>query len=190
MMYGYHLPGDSLTAFLRLPVGILSVDLSATEERAYMLLVYRSFLSARSPRWVDGDGRVFLQYPLAELAGALHRSVSCVKLALNRLEELGLIERRSQGTGKTNRVYVKFPADPEAGEVYVDRGTGCAADTMPGPATDRGTGCERGGKLPPNKLYREKRKETEEGSENTAPARARESGFFRGLLGRRRRGEE
>ena len=31
---------------------------------------------------------------------------------------------------------------------------------------------------------------TEEGSENTAPARSRESGFFLGLLGRRGRGEE
>ena len=30
-MYGYHLPGDSLAAFLRLPIGLLSVDLSATE---------------------------------------------------------------------------------------------------------------------------------------------------------------
>lgn len=174
MMYGYHLPGDSLTAFLRLPIGLLSVDLSATEERAYMLLLNRSFLSARSPKWVDGDGRVFLQYPMAELAGTLHRSISCVKLALNRLEELDLVERRSQGTGKPNRIYVKFPSDLEAEEVCVDRGTGCVRDR----------------KLTPNKKYRERRKETEEGSENTAPARSRESGFFLGLLGRRGRREE
>lgn len=190
MMYGYHLPGDSLAAFLRLPIGLMSVDLSATEERVYMLLLNRSFLSARSPKWVDGDGRVFLQYPMAELAGTLHRSISCVKLALNRLEELDLVERRSQGTGKPNRIYVKFPSDTEAEEVPADSGTGCAADTMPDRAGDRGTGCVRDRKLTPNKKYRERRKETEEGSENTAPARSRESGFFLGLLGRRGRGEE
>ena len=97
-----------------------------------------------------------------------------MKLALNRLEELDLIQRRSQGTRKPNRIYVKFPSDLEAEEVPADSGTGCAADTMPDCAVDRGTGCVRDRKLAPNKKYRERRKDTEEGSENTAPARGRD----------------
>ncbi len=135
-MNGYHLLGDPVPPHLTLPLSLLEVDMTAAEERVYMLLLRRSFLSACRPGWADGEGRVFVLYTIRELAGDLHRSVSCVKKALNRLEALDLIERRSQGTGKANRVYVKLPSDMEAEEVCADTTCSRAADTTYSRAAD------------------------------------------------------
>ena len=114
MMYGYHLPGDSLTAFLRLPIGLLSVDLSATEERVYMLLLNRSNLSARGGDWVDMWGRIFVYYPIHSLAEALGRSEAGIKKALNGLEKKDLILRQRQSWGKSSRIFVKLPRREDA----------------------------------------------------------------------------
>ena len=174
-MNGYHLPGDPMPPHLTLPESLLNTDLSATELKAYMLLLRRSFLSARSPKWTDGDGRIFLYYPIRELAGTLGRSETCVKKALNRLEELELIQRRYQGRGKANRIYVKFPSDVEAvdtmGACEEDTKGTCGADTMPD--------CERDTKVPPSNLYGAKRNDLYEGSKEAVPARPRRK---RGLL--------
>ena len=179
-MNGYHLPGDPMPPHLTLPESLLTADLSATELKAYMLLLRRSFLSARSPKWTDGDGRVFLYYPIRELAGTLGRSETSVKKALNRLEELELILRRSQGRGKANRIYVKFPSDVEAvdttGTCGEDTKGACGADTMP----DR----ERDTKVPPSNLYGAKRNDLYEGSKEAAPARPRRKRGLFSLLGR------
>ena len=98
-MNGFHLPEDHLPPFVPCPESILTIDMSLTECRIYMLLLRRSFLSARSERWVDSEGRVYLYYPIRDLARAVRRSETCVKAALAALEEKDLILRKRQGTG-------------------------------------------------------------------------------------------
>ena len=190
-MNGYHLAGDPMPPHLPLPESLLTADLSATELKAYMLLLRRSFLSARSPKWTDGDGRIFLYYPIRELAGTLGRSESSVKKALNRLEELELIRREYRGTGKTNRIYVKFPSDMEAVEVSGDALGSCAVDTTGTCAEDtkgtRGADTmpdrERDTKVAPSNLYGAKRNDLDEGSKEAVPARPRRKrGLFSLLL--------
>jgi DNA-binding transcriptional MocR family regulator len=164
---------------LSLPESLLTEDLTATELKAYMLLLRRSFLSARSPKWMDGDGRIFLYYPIRELAGTLGRSESSVKKALNRLEELELIRRQHQGTGKTNRIYVKFPSDMEA----VDTTDTCVEDTKGTRGADTMPDRERDTKVPPSNLYGDKRNDLSEGSKEAAPARPRRKHGFLSLWG-------
>ena len=95
---------------LDFPMALLTMDLSATEMGVYMLLLNRSNLSARSPDWADGAGRIFVYYPIHSLAEALRRSEAGVKKALNALEKKDLIARAHQGMGKPSRIYVKLPA--------------------------------------------------------------------------------
>ena len=178
-MNGFHLPEDRLPPFLPCPESILTLDMSLTECLVYLLLLRRSFLSARRPQWVDADGRVFLCYPVKELAKALKRSETGVKKALNGLEKKDLILRVSRGTGKANRIYVKFPSDEEAVDTMDTcgedtKGT-CGADTMPD--------CERDTKVPPSNLYGAKRNDLSEGSKEAAPARPCRKRGFLSLLG-------
>ena len=179
-MNGFHLPEDRLPPFLPCPESILTLDMSLTECLVYLLLLRRSFLSARSPKWTDGDGRVFLYYPIRELAGTLGRSETSVKKALNRLEELELILRRSQGRGKANRIYVKFPSDVEA----VDTTGTCGEDTKGAGGADTMPDRERDTKVPPSNLYGAKRNDLYEGSKEAAPARPRRKRGLFSLLGR------
>ena len=135
-MNGFHLPEDRLPRFFPFPESLLNEDLTFAEFRVYLLLLRRSFLSARNPRWVDGEGRVYLYYPIKDLAKALDRGETCVKSALKTLEEKDLILRVSQGLGKCSRIYVKFPAEEEPYDPMTDAPCGLGTDAMPDPAAD------------------------------------------------------
>ena len=96
---------------LDFPAALLKTDLTSTEMVVYMLLLNRSNLSARRAGWTDGEGRVFVVYPVAELAEALGKSEAGVKKALNGLEKKDLIARRQQGQGKPSRIFLKLPQE-------------------------------------------------------------------------------
>ena len=99
----------AVPSYVILPRCLLSRDLGAAELCVYMLLLDRARLSCRSGRWRDKEGRVFLYYPVRDLAKKLGRSETAVKRALARLESMDLISRQRQGLGKPNRIFVKVP---------------------------------------------------------------------------------
>ena len=109
----FRTPDTPRPIHLDYPTALLDLDLSAMEMGAYMLLLNRSNLSARSADWVDSQGRVFVYYPIHSLAERLHRSEAGVKKALNALEKKDLIARRQQGMGKPTRIYIKLPQGKE-----------------------------------------------------------------------------
>ena len=79
-------------------------ELSETAKTIYCILLNRSRLSQRNEGWADEQGRVFICYPIKDLAGTVHKSEMAVKAALSSLEENGLILRKRQGVGKANRI--------------------------------------------------------------------------------------
>ncbi len=103
-----------MPGYLILPRGLLRLELSATELSVYMLLLDRARISARSEAWQDEEGKVFLYYPIVELAKDAGRSGTSVKTALRCLEEKDLIIRKRQRLGRPNRIYVKLPEGAEA----------------------------------------------------------------------------
>ncbi len=105
-----------LQSYISIPRAVLELPLSSTELLLYARLLDRARLSQREARWEDGEGRVFLFYPLAALAADLGRTEMTVKRGLNRLEELGLLYRRRQGACRANKLYVKVPASAQAAE--------------------------------------------------------------------------
>ena len=87
-------------------------DLSAEAKILYGLLLDRMSLSARNG-WLDQEGRVYIVYTVEDIMDAL----SCAsQKAMNELDEkCGLIERKRQGLGKPNLIYVKnFVATSES----------------------------------------------------------------------------
>ena len=107
-----------LPPYMAYPRFLLGMELSETAKLVYVLLLDRARLSRRNG-WVDGQGRVFLYYPIVEIADAIHASDMTVKRALAALTQHGLIRRVHQGGNLASRIYVRIPGqnknDPPGG---------------------------------------------------------------------------
>ena len=90
-------------------------DLSAEAKILYGLLLDRMSLSAKNG-WLDQEGRVYIVYTVEDIMDALSCASQKAMKLLNELDEkCGLIERKRQGLGKPNLIYVKnFVAAPES----------------------------------------------------------------------------
>lgn len=98
-------------SFYRIPKVLFTDErfrgISAEAKTLYGILLDRMNLSAKNG-WLDGQGRVYIIFTVEEIESAL----SCGnKKAISLLAELenkaGLIERKRQGLGKPNLIYVK-----------------------------------------------------------------------------------
>ena len=97
-----------LPPYMAYPRFLLGMDLSATAKLVYVLLLDRARLSRRNG-WVDEQGKVFLFYPITEIAEAIQASDMTVKRALAALTQHGLIRRVHQGGNLASRIYVRIP---------------------------------------------------------------------------------
>lgn len=113
-MYHFLTPNTRLSSYLCIPRPVLKLSLNSTELLLYALLLDRARMSQRKREWTDAEGRVFLFYPISELAAAADKAETTVKRSLQRLEELGLLYRRRQGACRSNLLYVKVPEEPAA----------------------------------------------------------------------------
>lgn len=113
--YDYFHSGESdRFAFFRMPK-ILFTDpkfneISTDSKVLYGLLLDRMDMSRRNG-WVDEEDRVYIIFTVEEMAEILNRSVSYVYKILSELDTsekgIGLIERKRQGQGHPNIIYVK-----------------------------------------------------------------------------------
>ena len=82
-------------------------NVSAEAKILYGLFLDRMGLSARN-NWVDEQGRVYIIYTIDQIMKAIGCSDKKVNRMLRELEVVaGLIERKRQGLGKPNLIYVK-----------------------------------------------------------------------------------
>ena len=100
--------------FVPLPKFILRTELSLNAKLLYGLLLNRATLSQKN-NWADEQGRVYVTYPIDQMAEDLDRGVSTVKTSLNELENAGLLLRRRMGLTRANRLFVLLPEGLEAG---------------------------------------------------------------------------
>ena len=101
--------------YYQFPEFLLRLPVSQTAKILYMVLYDRARLSQRN-HWIDDDGRIYLIFPVIELAAKTGRSVSAVKAGLNELLQAGLLEKVRVGFGKPNRLYVRIPSDSSPSE--------------------------------------------------------------------------
>ena len=111
-MYDYFYgPQADLFNFIRIPVVLFSKEefkcLSPEAKILYGILLRRMDLSARNG-WLDDQGRVFIICTLGEIMETLNcGNQKAVKLLEELETKCGLIERKRQGLGKLNLIYVK-----------------------------------------------------------------------------------
>lgn len=100
---------SKLPPFMAYPRFLLDSGLNLTAQQVYIILLDRARLSAQNEGWTDENGHVFISYPIARLAAAIHKSEMTVKTALSALEKAELITRQHQGVGRADRLYVRLP---------------------------------------------------------------------------------
>ena len=101
---------DDMLAILRQKG--LKMEISQTAKLLYSLLLDRSTLSQKN-KWLDDEGRIYIIYPIAEIAEILDKGSTTIKGALNELDTAGLLERERGGFSAPNRLYVKVPPVPQ-----------------------------------------------------------------------------
>lgn len=108
---------SSQFAFFRIPKVLFTdkrfADLSAEAKILYGILLDRMELSARN-HWLDSKGRVFIYFTIEEIMAHLGCANKKAGALLTELEKKAdLIERKRQGLGKPNLIYVKNFITPD-----------------------------------------------------------------------------
>mgnify|MGYP004662058667 CR=1 FL=1 len=97
-----------LPQYLPYPRFLLDTDLSHTAKLLYTLLLDRATLSQKN-NWIDAQGRIYVVYPLSNLAKDLGCSISSITRAFAELENAQLVERIRSGFSKPSRILLKVP---------------------------------------------------------------------------------
>lgn len=87
---------------------LLDTDLSHTAKLLYTLLLDRATLSQKN-NWVDSQGRIYVVYPLSNLAKDLGCCISSVTRSFAELEKAELAERVRSGFSKPSHILLKVP---------------------------------------------------------------------------------
>ena len=104
----YLKPNMPLPQYLPYARFLLNTDLSNTAKLLYTLLLDRATLSQKN-NWVDEQGRIYVIYPLSNLAKDLGCCVSSVTRSFTELENAQLVERVRSGFSKPSRILLKIP---------------------------------------------------------------------------------
>ena len=81
-------------------------DPTPQEKLLYAIFLDRVSLSITNG-WVDENGRVFIYYSVIKICEILNCGTQKACKLLDELETFGALERRRQGLGKPNRLYLK-----------------------------------------------------------------------------------
>lgn len=108
--YFYGQQSDLFT-FYRVPKVLFTNErfwnISADAKMLYGILLDRMSLSAKNG-WIDQNGRVYIIFTIDEAKMALNcAEQKAIKLLSELEKKAGLIERKRQGLGKPNLIYVK-----------------------------------------------------------------------------------
>lgn len=108
--YFYGAEADQFT-FIRIPWVFFTdpqyIDLSSDAKILYSILLRRMELSSKNG-WLDSDGRVYIIYTIDDIQNLMRCGNKKAISLLNDLEKgADLIERKRQGLGRPNLIYVK-----------------------------------------------------------------------------------
>ena len=81
-------------------------DLSIEAKVLYGVMLDRMGLSIKN-KWIDEKKRVYIVFTIDKMMDLLHCREQKVNKLLKDLEEIGLIERKRNGLGKPNFIYIK-----------------------------------------------------------------------------------
>ena len=100
---------DYITTKKELPEGVYypkflqdEIFLSASAKQQYIFLLEKTLKEERS----DELGRLYTEISIEDQAFHLSKSIATIKRGLLDMEMMNLIEKKRQGVGKVNRIYV------------------------------------------------------------------------------------
>lgn len=97
-------------SFIKIPkllvIGEDFSSLSISAKILYGLLLDRMAIASKN-KWIDDEGRVYIQYQLSEIQEDMNISKRKAGECLNELQDMGLIVKRKGGNGYPSRIYVK-----------------------------------------------------------------------------------
>lgn len=97
-------------SFIRIPKILMTEKIFSGIQNwskiTYGFLLDRMQLSMKN-KWIDENGLVYVIYPLDEIRKDMGISKRQAVEYLSELEEAGLLERRSQGPGLPDMIYLK-----------------------------------------------------------------------------------
>lgn len=111
----------ALPPYMMYPKFLLTQHISETAKLIYVLLLDRARLSATKHEYTDRNGRVYIYYPIEDMADDIHRSRTTVKNAFAALEGSKLIVRVHQGIGQASKIYVKVHIETKDRNVALTR---------------------------------------------------------------------
>ena len=98
-------------SFYRIPKALFTEpnfrELSTDAKVLYGILLDRMSLSLKN-QWLDAQNKVYIIFPVEEIMDALNcANQKATRLMVELEKQAGLIERKRQGLGRPNLIYVK-----------------------------------------------------------------------------------
>ena len=111
MMFEYYYGQQSEQfSFYRIPKALFDNDefddLSTDSKLLYGIMLDRMSLSVRNS-WLDDENRVYIVFTIDEIKDSLRCAEKKAVKMMDELQKIGLIERKRQGLGKPNLIFVK-----------------------------------------------------------------------------------
>ena len=111
MMFEYYYGQQSEQfSFYRIPKALFDNDefddLSTDSKLLYGIMLDRMRLSVRNS-WLDDENRVYIVFTIDEIKDSLRCAEKKAVKMMDELQKIGLIERKRQGLGKPNLIFVK-----------------------------------------------------------------------------------
>lgn len=132
--------------FYRVPKALVDEpryrSVSTDAKLLYALLLDRLSLSLRSG-WQDEQGNAYLYYAVATVQESLNCCKEKACKLMRELEDACLIERRAQGRGKPDRIYLRRFAAVENGCERSESQTVCGGKRSENRTTDAPSGSEK-----------------------------------------------
>ena len=102
--------GEERFTFIKLPKCLVEdegfVELSMDAKLLYAFFLDRVSLSIKNG-WIDNQGRVFIYYSIKNICEDLNCGTQKACKLLDELEKVGALERKRQGLGRPNKLYLK-----------------------------------------------------------------------------------
>ena len=75
--------------------------------KAFIRILFRSSFIVNKNGWIDNQGRVFIYYSIKNICEDLNCGTQKACKLLDELEKVGALERKRQGLGRPNKLYLK-----------------------------------------------------------------------------------
>ena len=102
--------GEERFTFIKLPKCLVEnecfIELSMDAKLLYAFFLDRVSLSIKNG-WIDNQGRVFIYYSIKNICEDLNCGTQKACKLLDELEKVGALERKRQGLGRPNKLYLK-----------------------------------------------------------------------------------